>query len=516
MDDMLSEFTEQAENGTIVVDSEFAPEEDTYALKTNQYYRKLGFFEVMSAVYFTLNSGYICGIEYLKYKVGWKSKTSMIIDIAKRLASINMMYVKIFQSFATNRTLLDDELNQFFSKYTDNVEYSTDEYNVDELRNLERVSTQYYPFKQLHISNNYKPIQAGLMSLIFKGRFVDPSADPDPENTDGHPIVIKYLRKNIGQNFNSSMNNLVLFAKLTTYIPYVRTLHIESLILQNVVCLKDQICFKKEVSNIKEYYNIWKDCDYVKIPVPYPEFTEKVDPNIIIMDFIQGIKLSEIDPCDNDEFGKLLAAFNAKAAFGHSLFHGDLHPGNILFIKEIDNDNNPDDNTDTINTVNKPSDRIKYKIGILDFGIIGHLNREDQEMLFCTTKLLYQKKYRRMIEFVLSDMSEPLDDETVTGHKSKPPTQEEYAMIRDELHKVIICYSTPEIKLLGVTEMYEVNFVLNKYGLTFKRTLYKLFITLAIMDSISTQLGSEMSYMQHMTDIVVDLFAIDLGDLHDD
>lgn len=512
MDDMLAEFTEQEEMGTIVVDTEYKPEEETYASKTNQYYRKLGFFELMSAVYFTLNSGYICGIEYLKYKVGWKSKTNMIIDIAKRLASINMMYVKIFQSFATNRTLLNDELNQFFSKYTDNVEYSSDEYDVEELRHLERVSTHHYPFKQLRISNNYKPIQTGLMSLIFKGTFVDPNADPDPENTDGHPIVIKYLRKNISQNFNSSMNNLVLFAKLTTYIPYLRTLHIESLILQNVVCLKDQICFRKEVSNIKEYYNIWKDCDYVKIPVPYPDFTENVDPNIIIMDFIQGIKLSEIDADDNDEFGKLLASFNAKAAFSHSLFHGDLHPGNILFIKEIENDHN----TDTINNVNKLSDKIKYKIGILDFGIIGHLTREDQELLFCVTKLLYQKKYRRMIEFILSDMSEPLDDETVSGNKPKKPTQEEYAMMQNELHKIILSYATPEIKLLGVAEMYHVNFVLNNYGLTFKRTLYKLFITLAIMDSITTQLGSEISYMQHMTDIVVDLFAIDIGDLNDD
>jgi hypothetical protein len=54
------------------------------------------------------------------------------------------------------------------------------------------------------------------------------------------------------------------------------------------------------------------------------------------------------------------------------------------------------------------------------------------------------------------------------------------------------------------------NYILNNYGLMFKRSLYRLFITLAIMDSIGTRLGSEQSYIQHMTDIIVDMFNIDL------
>jgi hypothetical protein len=36
------------------------------------------------------------------------------------------------------------------------------------------------------------------------------------------------------------------------------------------------------------------------------------------------------------------------------------------------------------------------------------------------------------------------------------------------------------------------------------------------MDSIGTRLGSELSYIQHMTDIVVDMFNIDLKGRDDD
>jgi hypothetical protein len=63
--------------------------------------------------------------------------------------------------------------------------------------------------------------------------------------------------------------------------------------------------------------------------------------------------------------------------------------------------------------------------------------------------------------------------------------------------------------MLGVNELYTINYILNSYNLTFKRSLYRLFLTIAIMDSIATKLGSEMSYMQHMADVVIQLFGID-------
>ena len=91
-----------------------------------------------------------------------------------------------------------------------------------------------------------------------------------------------------------------------------------------------------------------------------------------------------------------------------------------------------------------------------------------------------------------------------------------YDKIHSELYAVIIGYSTPEVKLFGVNELYTINYMLNNYNLTFKRSLYRLFITIAIMDSIATKLGSDLSYTQHMTDVVVDLFGIDTGNFVDD
>lgn len=515
MEDTLLEFMqqEQEQQEQEQQDQEVAAEhnitdetdDDTYyENKTMEYYKQLGFLEFISAAYFTLTSCYICGIEYIKYKVGWKSKTNAIIDVAKRLALKNMLYVKMFQAYATNRTILNNELNVFFSDYTDNVAYTDDEYDILDLKKIEEESIKYYPYKRLHIDNGYKPIKSGLMSLIFKGSF-----HGDDNNTT--PIVVKYLRKNIHNKFNSSVNNLVLFAKFTKKIPYIRTLNIENVILQNIVCLKDQICFRKEVNNIDKYHKSWKDCDYIKIPFAYSDFTEKVDPNIIVMEYIDGFKLDEIEESDSDKFGKLLASFNAKAAFCNSLYHGDLHPGNILFIKEpivkTETYNAETDNAETDNT------EYKYKIGILDYGIIGHMTRIDQEIMFNLTKIVYQRKYKKVINYIVFNISELLD-QTKQNSKDKYDvkqliTDDEYCRLCEELHTIFVSFARPQIKILGVNELYEINYILNKYGLAFKRTLYKLLITIAIMDSIGTRLGTTMSYIQYMTDIVVDLFEIE-------
>jgi predicted unusual protein kinase regulating ubiquinone biosynthesis (AarF/ABC1/UbiB family) len=468
---------------------------DDYVKRTEEYYYKMSCRDLFRALWFTMSSCYIGITELIKYKVGWKSRNHAIMDVSRRLAAKNMMYVKVFQAFATNRNIVSPELNEFFSEYTDNVKYTADEYDIKELKELEARSRECWPYQQLRIENEYTPIKSGLMSLIFKG-YIGDGGD------GGAPIVIKYLRKNISKNFNSSMNNLVVFAKITKYFPYLRTLNVENLVLQNIVSMNDQVCFRKELANIKTYYNSWKDYPYVKIPMPYSDYTENVNPDVVVMEYIDGIKITEIEPEDNNEFGKVLASFNGKAAFCTSIYHGDLHPGNILFIK----------------TPSSSTSAPTHKIGILDFGIIGHLSRTDQEILFNATKFMYQRKFNKIIDLIMScklsecmnaasGMSSSLATTTVPARNS-----DTYNTLREELTRVLVEYTTPEIKFFGVSEIYEINYILNKYGMMFKRSLYRLFITVAIMDSIGNRLGGEMSYMQHMTDIVVEMFNIKIDE----
>jgi hypothetical protein len=124
--------------------------------------------------------------------------------------------------------------------------------------------------------------------------------------------------------------------------------------------------------------------------------------------------------------------------------------------------------------------------------------------------LVYQRKYRKIIDIIVGcELSEPINDNTSIIPKKNT---ERYNTLREELNRVLIAYTTPEIKFFGVSEIYEINYILNNYGLMFKRSMYRLFITVAIMDSIGTRLGTHLSYMQHMTDMVVEIFNIKLDE----
>lgn len=162
---------------------------------------------------------------------------------------------------------------------------------------------------------------------------------------------------------------------------------------------------------------------------------------------------------------------------------------------------------------------IIYKLGILDFGIIGRLSRVDQEILFRALKLIYQRKFNKIIDIIVScELSEPMHTSNTTSRDvdalSVVPQKntERYNNLREDLKRVLVEYTTPEIKFFGVSEIYEINYILNNYGLMFKRSLYRLFITVAVMDSVGTRLGTKMSYMQYMTDIVVEIFNIKLDE----
>jgi predicted unusual protein kinase regulating ubiquinone biosynthesis (AarF/ABC1/UbiB family) len=523
MDDLLQEYLECEKNATDVprtndadaVDASDAADAadadaaaaadqqgyDEYVKRTEEYYYKMSCRDLFRALWFTMSSCYIGLSEFIKYKVGWKSRNHAIMDVSRRLAAKNMMYVKIFQAFATNRNIVSHELNEFFSEYTDSVTYSDEEYDINELKELEARSPECRPYGRLRIENDYRPIKSGLMSLIFRARILPPEGSGSGTDGVGDRVVVKYLRKNIRKNFNASMNNLVVFAKLTKYVPYMKTLNVENLILQNIVSLNDQVCFRKELANITTYYNRWKDYETVKIPKPYPDYTETIHPDIIVMEYIDGMKITEIDPADNDTFAKVLAGFNGKAAFCSSIYHGDLHPGNILFIKA--------------------SSEPTHRIGILDFGIIGYLTRSDQEILFKALKYTYQRRYNKIIDLIMTcELSEEAarktktDNGKISGYGGQATLvkatlgPEKFNQLRDELMRVLINYTTPQVKFFGVAEIYEINYILNNYGMMFRRSLYRLFITVAIMDSIGTRLGSEMSYVQHMTDIIMDMYNI--------
>jgi predicted unusual protein kinase regulating ubiquinone biosynthesis (AarF/ABC1/UbiB family) len=122
---------------------------------------------------------------------------------------------------------------------------------------------------------------------------------------------------------------------------------------------------------------------YVKIPSANRNVTEEY-PNIILMEYIDGMKINNVNKKDYEEFAKQILRFGIVTTFIHGVTHGDLHSGNILFIK------------------NKNDDKYPYKIGIIDFGIIYNLDIQYKDSLFDILINIFQLSPRELAEKVLN------------------------------------------------------------------------------------------------------------------
>lgn len=299
---------------------------------------------------------------------------SFIDRLSIRLSSINILYVKIFQAFALNNSLIDDKMNNKLIKFTDNAPWDFSDIDLLQLNN---VADKY----DIDLRRGYEiPINSGMISLVFKGY--------DKKNSNKE-IIIKMKRKNIQQRLDDAIDNLLFFMYILSFIPIIHKYQLLEVVNKNIDIIKRQTNFLEEINNMEKMRENCKNLKYVKIPVANKEVTEEY-PDVIVMDCIIGMKINEVNENDSYEFAKLVVKFGIVTTLIHGVAHGDLHGGNILFIK---------DNNDP---------RYPYKIGVIDFGILYEVDSQYKELLFDVfTKLFDVSPRDSAIKLLNSGIFEP-------------------------------------------------------------------------------------------------------------
>lgn len=315
-------------------------------------------------ILFLANVFFVFFSEFLLY--GFFQDYSFLIDrLTIRLADINILYVKIFQAFALNNSLIDDETNNKLLKFTDNAPWNYSDINLYELIEM---SDKY----KIQLPYGYEvPINSGMISLVFKGIKND------------KPVIIKMKRTNIQNKLNDAIDNLLFTIYLLSFIPVINKYQFAEVVNKNIEIIRHQTNFLEEINNMDKIRENCKNLKYVKIPTSHRNITEEY-PNIIVMDYINGIKINEVNECDYEPFAKLVVKFGIVTTILHGVTHGDLHSGNILFIKDVDDTKCP------------------YKIGVIDFGIIYEVGTQYKGLLFEIFTQMFEKPPRETAEKLLN------------------------------------------------------------------------------------------------------------------
>jgi predicted unusual protein kinase regulating ubiquinone biosynthesis (AarF/ABC1/UbiB family) len=427
---------------------------------------------------------------YLIYKLSKKTPTdynNMVKNIASKMSDKNIFFTKIFQAFANNNNLVDKELFHHFITYTDNVKYNTDEIDYNGLYDLINIARKNGD--ELSIESE-TPVKSGNIALVYNGTL------------NGKNVIIKYRRKNIIEKFNKSINELALLVNISKKIPYLCELNINDLFEENREIMTNQLNFLNEVKNINIFYEKFNEVNTICIPKVYSYFTEN-NPCAIIMEKLEGNRIENILHEDKCEYSKILSRFNLKCVFYDSIYHADLHSGNIIFMKETYR--HTDENN---NWQHQPQQQKSVlKIGIIDYGIIGTMTREEQNIFFMFFKILVSKNHMELSKFITESLSEKID-------KSKPTISEGHKNILiNQISTICSTVLNNDTKFFGGEEIYEINKILKTQNLQFSKFFCRVELAIAISENVCNSLATNSSYIEQMMIAFKDIFGDNIDEL---
>ena len=161
--------------------------------------------KIFKNILFVLKFLHIVGEELILYAV-FRDYSSFVDRLTLRLADINILYVKLFQAFALNNSLIDEDTNRKLLEFTDKAPW---DYSDVKLGCLVEIAEKY----DLYLKPGYEiPINAGMISLVFKAYKND---------NRGEPVIIKMKRHNIQERLNDAIDNFMFFVYLLSFIPSV-------------------------------------------------------------------------------------------------------------------------------------------------------------------------------------------------------------------------------------------------------------------------------------------------------
>ena len=175
----------------------------------------------------------------------------------------------------------------------------------------------------------------------------------------GEKVAVKVQKPNIEDIVETDLSIMKFIANESDrFNTGFKHLNLPAVIHEFDRSIHKEMDFDNELMNIRHLNDNFKYNDKIIVPAIYPDYsTEKV----LTMEYVEGVKLSEVIAGDDPKYNKILIADRIvraylKQIFLDGFFHADPHPGNIFIT---------DDNA----------------ICFIDFGMMGVLDDEFRQDL---------------------------------------------------------------------------------------------------------------------------------------
>ena len=220
----------------------------------------------------------------------------------------------------------------------------------------------------------------------------------------GEPVAVKIQRPNILGVIETDLEILQDLARLAeSRIDWVERYQIRTIVEELSRSLREELDYENEGRNAEKIAKQFNNDPKVHIPKVYWEYTTK---KILTMEFIDGIKLNEVEKLDQEGYDtKILGEKVVNAIFHQILidgfFHGDPHPGNIVAL---------------------PGQVIAF----MDFGMVGRITPEMRSHIASFVIALMRKNTAEVVKAITSMGLVPDDVNVKQLHSDVDQLREKY------------------------------------------------------------------------------------------
>ncbi|MBI2609400.1 MAG: hypothetical protein HYW47_07385 [Deltaproteobacteria bacterium] len=301
---------------------------------------------------------------FLPFKLRRKKEDLKKLSVAERLRicfeDLGPTFVKLGQLLSTRPDMIPEDLCNELKKLQDQVPPLE----------FEKIK----PFIEKEFGKPIHEVFSKFKDIPFAAASI--AQVHEAELLTGEEVVVKIRRPDIEDRVKTDVQLLHIIAGLLDkYIPEVKPFNPMGQVNEFERSLKQELNFLIEANNMIRIKENMKDVEDVLIPHVYKELTTS---HILTQEKIKGIRLSNIKKIKSQKNinTKKLTHTGVQAFYKQvmidGLFHGDLHAGNLFVIEDS-------------------------KLGMVDFGIVGHLTKQIRTALTNMFLCLISEDYETLV-----------------------------------------------------------------------------------------------------------------------